>query len=322
MTEVSQAGPTSAGCRAYPGRVRLRPDVSADDLRYLLTVARAGRMVTAAALLGVEHTTVRRRIDRLETALGVRLLDRSADGWSLTAIGREVVHRASAVEDAVAAVVAAAEGDQGDRVRGTVRLLAPEAFGVLFAAPALARLRVEHPDLEVELVTATRPVTTRGAGFDLAVSVGRVRNPRMSSEVLAPYILGLYAAPSYLESHPPIRSLDDLAAHRLVFYVDALVTVPELDLRALLGDVHVGFGCTSPFAQLEATRAGAGVGLLHAFMADRDAGLVRVLPADVDLRLEFSLSSRLDSPVLDAIDLVRDALRAEVARRGEELVPA
>lgn len=302
--------------------MRLRPDVSADDLRYLLTVARAGRMVTAAALLGVEHTTVRRRIDRLETALGVRLLDRSADGWSLTAIGREVVHRASVVEDAVAAVVAAAEGDRGDRVRGTVRLLAPEAFGVLFAAPALARLRVEHPDLEVELVTATRPVTTRGAGFDLAVSVGRVRNPRMSSEVLAPYALGLYAAPAYLESHPPIRSLDDLAAHRLVFYVDALVTVPELDLRALLGDVHVGFGCTSPFAQLEATRAGAGVGLLHAFMADRDAALVRVLPAEVDLRLEFSLSSRLDSPVLDAIDLVRDALRAEVARRGEELVPA
>ena len=301
--------------------MRPNPDVSADDLRYLLAVARAGRMVTAAALFGVEHTTVRRRIDRLEAALGVRLLDRSPDGWSLTAIGREIVDSASSVEDAVQAVVATAAGRSGDRVRGTVRVLAPEAFGVLFAAPALARLQGEHPDLEIELVTATRPLGARGSGFDLAVTVGQVRNPRLASETLAPYALGLYAAPAYLEGRPPIASVEDLAAHPLVFYVDALLTVPELDLRELLGDVHVRFGGTSPFAQLEATRAGAGIGLLHAFMADRDPALVRVLRAEVDLRLQFSLSTRRDSPVLDAILLVRDALRAEVGRRAEELVP-
>lgn len=73
-------------------------DVSTDDLRYLLAVARAGRMVSAAALLGVDHTTVKRRIDRLESALGVRLLDRGADGWELTAIGREVAERAGSLE--------------------------------------------------------------------------------------------------------------------------------------------------------------------------------------------------------------------------------
>jgi DNA-binding transcriptional LysR family regulator len=301
--------------------VRLHPDVSADDLRYLLAVARAGRLVTAAALFGVEHTTVRRRIDRLETALGVRLLDRSSDGWSLTAIGREIVDAASSVEQAVQAVVATAAGRSGGRVRGTVRVLAPEAFGVLFAAPALARLQGDHPDLEVELVTATRPVGARGSGFDLAVTVGQVRNPRLASETLSPYVLGLYAAQDYLDLHAPIESVDDLAVHPLIFYVDALVTVPELDLRALLGDVHVRFGGTSPFTQLEATRAGAGIGLLHAFMADRDPALVRVLPDEVDLRLQFSLSTRRDSPVLDAILLVRDALRDEVERRAAELVP-
>jgi len=301
--------------------VRLHPDVSADDLRYLLAVARAGRMVSAAALLGVEHTTVRRRIDRLESSLGVRLLDRSADGWSLTAIGREVVHRAAGLEDVVQAVVAAAEGRTADRVRGTVRVLAPEAFGVLFAAPALARLQLEHPDLEIELVTATRPLTLRGSGFDVAVTIGQVRNPRLVSEVLSPYALRLYASPEYLAARGPIGSLEELTAHPLVFYVDALLTVPELDLRALLGEVNVGFGGTSPFAQLEATRAGAGVGLLHAFMADRDPSLVRVLRDEVDLRLEFSLASRREGPVLDAVELVRDALRREVSDRAGELVP-
>jgi DNA-binding transcriptional LysR family regulator len=303
--------------------VRLRPDVSADDLRYLLAVARAGRMVTAAAMLGVEHTTVRRRIDRLETALGVRLLDRSADGWSLTAIGREVVDRAGGVEDLVQSVIAAASGPpgEGDRIRGTVRVLAPDAFGALFVAPALARLQQRHPGLEIELVTATRPLTVRGSGFDIAVTIGQVRNPRLTSELLTSYSLGLYAAPSYLDSHPPIASLDDLSAHRIVFYVDALLTVPELDLRELLGTVDGEFGATSPFAQLEATRAGAGVGLLHSFMADRDPGLVRVLRSEVDLRLQLSLSTRRDSPALEAVALVREALRAEVEERGAELLP-
>ena len=113
-------------------------DVSTDDLRYLVAVARVGRLVSAATLLGVDHTTVRRRLDRLEAALGARLLDRGADGWQLTAIGRDVVERASGLEGLVEQVVAAASGS--DAVRGTVRVATPDGFGAVFAAPALARV--------------------------------------------------------------------------------------------------------------------------------------------------------------------------------------
>ena len=157
-------------------------DVSADDLRYLLAVARAGRLVSAAALLGVDHTTVRRRLDRLEAALGARLLDRGADGWQLTAIGRDVAERAAPLEGIVEQVVAAASGD--DFVRGTVRVAAPEGFGSLFAAPALARVRVEHPGIALELVTSTRPLSLRGSGFDLAITVGSPAGARVTAELL------------------------------------------------------------------------------------------------------------------------------------------
>src|SRR6218665_1947670 len=100
-------------------------DVSTDDLRYLLAVARSGRLVSAATLLGVDHTTVRRRIDRLEATLGGRLLDRAASGGS-------------------------------DGLRGTVRIVAPEAFGTLFVVPALARVQADNPGITVELVTSTK----------------------------------------------------------------------------------------------------------------------------------------------------------------------
>ncbi|MDQ2699615.1 MAG: LysR family transcriptional regulator [Actinomycetota bacterium] len=301
----------------------MRPDanVSVDDLRYLVAVARAGKLVTAADAMRVDHTTVRRRIDRLETALGVRLIDRGADGWMLTAVGREVVARSAGLDDVVQAVRAAAAGESDTRVRGTVRVLTPDGFGTVFAAPALARLAAQHPDLQVELVTSTRPLTSHGAGFDVAVTVGAVANSRLATEVLTAYALRLYASQDYLDAHPRIRSLDDLRTHGLVFYVDALLTVRELELGSLLEGMHVGFGCTNVFAQLAAVKAGAGVGLLHAFMAEPDAGLVRILP-EVDVQLPFSLSVRRAAPLTDATALVCDALRAEVSSRAMELLPA
>ncbi|MBX3098394.1 MAG: LysR family transcriptional regulator [Salinibacterium sp.] len=296
-------------------------DVSTDDLRYLLAVARAGRMVSAAALLAVDHTTVKRRIDRLEAALGVRLLDRGADGWELTAIGREVAERAGSLEQVVERVVAAASGGGDDAVRGTVRVVAPDGFGSVFVAPALARVQQSHPGIVVELVTSTRPLSLRGSGFDIAVTIGSSGSSRLPSEVLAPYSLRLYASPGYLAAHAPIESIADLESHSLVFYVDALLTVHELDLAPVLNGMRVGFGSTNVFAQLEATKAGAGVGLLHAFMGDRDPGLVPVLPKEVDFRLQFSLALRRDSAAVEAVSVVRDAIRREVQERAHELNP-
>lgn len=296
-----------------------RSPLNLDDLRYLLAIGRAGRMITAGALLGVEHTTVKRRIERLEQALGARLVERGADGWELTAVGREVMARAESLEAIAGAVVSAASGDDG--ITGTVRVVAPEGFALAFATPALARVRREHPGIAVELVASTRPLTTRASGFDLAVTVGSPGAVRLRSELLSPYLLRLYASRDYLAQHPPIHSLADLERHSLVFYVDALLTVRELDLAPLLGGMPIGFGATNVTAQLEATRLGAGIGLLHAFIAESDPDLVPVLPTEVRFTLQFSLSMRREVQHLPAVAAVRDALHAEVASRAGELLP-
>ena len=296
-------------------------DVSTDDLRFLLAVARSGRLVSAATLLGVDHTTVRRRLDRLEAALGVRLLDRGADGWELTAIGRDVAARAAPLEHVVEQVLGAASGGS-DGVRGTVRIVAPEGFATIFVTPCLARVQAQHPGIAIELVTSTSPLSLRGSGYDIAVTIGSAASSRLTAEPLAPYALRLYATPSYLAAHPPIESLADLERHPLIFYVDALLTVRDLDLAPVLSGMRVGFGSTNVFAQLEATRQGAGIGLLHAFMGEPDDRLVGVLPLEVDFRLQFSLSVRRDSLSVDAVRVVRDALRLEVHSRAQELLPS
>lgn len=300
-----------------------RADLHVDDLLALVAIARAGRMTSASVLLGVDHTTVRRRVTRLERALGARLVDRGVDGWELTELGRQVVESAGDLDRIVDRVVrtASGEGDAGD-VRGVVRVVAPDGFGVAFATPALARIGMQHPDVSVELVTSTRPLSTRGAGFDLAVTIGSSTDSRLDVEPLADYALRLYAAPDYLDRTPPIRSLEDLREHPLVFYVDALLSVRELDLVPALGGMRVSFGSTSVAAQLEATRRGAGVGLLHAFLAERDPALRPVLPREVEFRRRYLLARRRESRGVPAVEAVREALHAEVAARAAELLPA
>ena len=196
-----------------------------------------------------------------------------------------------------------------------MRVVAPEGFGVAFATPALARVCVEHPDVSVELVTSTRPLSLRGAGYDLAVTVGAADGltPARPSP-WPPYSLRLYASRGYLDAHPPIRAVSDLHDHALVFYVDALLSVRELDLAPLLGGMRVSFGSTNVAAQLEATRRGAGIGLLHAFAAHSDPQLVPVLPAEVEFRLQFSLSMRPESRGSAAVEAVRDGARRRGAR--------
>jgi DNA-binding transcriptional LysR family regulator len=291
-----------------------------DDLQFLLAITRSGRMVTAGLLLGVDHTTVRRRIDRLEKALGARLLDRGADGWELTAIGREVVESAQSLDSVVERVRMAASGDS-DSLHGSVRVVTPEGFGIAFATPALARLHREHPNVSIELVTSSRPLAARGVGFDLAVTIGKPAGPRLFSEPLSHYALRLYASPEYLAGREPIKSIDDLAGHDLVFYVDGLLTLPDLDLAPLLGGMRAGLSATSVPMQVEATRHGAGIGLLHAFLAAEDPQLVPVLPGVVEFRPQFSLTMRRESRGLAAVGAARQALIDEVQSRSGELLP-
>ena len=305
--------------RVHPDRA-LAPDLSTDDLRMLLALARTGKLVTAATLLGIDHTTVRRRLNRLESTLGATLIEHGADGWALTQLGALVVERAAPLEQIVESVRDAVAGEEGT-IRGTVRMSTPDGFGTKFATEAVAQVVARHPGISVELITSTRPLSSRASGYDLAVSIGEPRQGWLSSEFLTHYALGLYASRDYLGSRPAIGSRDDLGAHRLVFYVDSHLSVAELDLARGFAGMRVGLGCTNISAQVEATLHGAGVGLLPCFMAETEPDLVRVLPDDVRFMLAYSLSVRRDSPAPEAIGLLRGALRSVVVAHQDLLVP-
>src|ERR1700744_635743 len=295
--------------------------IRADDFRYLFAIARSGTRRSAALDLGVDHTTVSRRIRALEKTLGVRLIERGAVGWELTDIGRSVAERARAIEESVQEAVDAAVGGVTDSLRGRVRVTAPDGFGTVVVTPALARLRMKHPQLSVELLTATRQMNLQQSGFDVAIAVGATVNSRLVSEVITPYSMGIYAADEYIREHGAPESIDEVQNHPVIFFVDSLLQVGDLDLERHLPGATAQFMSTNIFAHVEATRAAGGIGLLPAFMADRHPELIRLLPREVDIHLIFSLAARRESLTNPTVQAVRDAIHAEVARRRTELLP-
>ncbi|MFG2953619.1 LysR family transcriptional regulator [Streptomyces sp. NPDC048291] len=312
--ESSAPRPTGTRRAVDPRRLR------ADDLRYLLAVSRTGRLVTAADALGVDHTTVSRRIAALEKTVGVRLVERGTDGWTLTDIGRAVSEDARAIEEALNRVVDRAAGQDSPSLHGTVRVSAPDGFGTVFATPALVRVRRRHPRLQVELITATRQLALHPSGFDLALVIGVPSSSGLVTEHLTDYTLGLYASDDYLALHGRPRTVAELREHSLIFYIESLLQVGDLGIERHLPGMSPAFSSTNVFAQLEATCQGAGIGVLPAFLAQR-APLRRLLADEIDIRLPITVAVRREAVTHPAVGVVRAALRHEAAERAAELTP-
>ncbi|MEN0136075.1 MAG: LysR family transcriptional regulator [Rhodococcus sp. (in: high G+C Gram-positive bacteria)] len=263
--------------------------IDADDLRYFLEVARTGRLVAAGRGLGVNHSTVGRRITALERALGNRLFDRVPTGWVLTDAGHELVVHAETIESALLAAMEGAASGSG-RLSGTVRIAAPDGFGAFILAPNLEELRSQNPDLDVEIVTATRHDVLVTREFDVAVTLERPSPRSVDISELADYRLGLYASESYLASHPRISHVLDLHEHALIGYVDSLLDVPALRiLDEVLPGHRTQIQTNNITGQWTATAAGLGVSALPLYIGDPDPRLVRILADDVTLLRKYWL---------------------------------
>ena len=283
-----------------------------NDLRSFLAVARSGRLTAAAARLRLDHSTLSRRLAALEHALAARLFDRSPTGYSLTEQGRRLLPMAEEIErlsigaqEAVGGTAASAEG--------VVRIGSPEGFGSYFLAPRAARLRDLYPRLTVQLVAASAVFSLSKREADVVVAVSRPPAGRLIASKLIDYDLALYAAPSYLAAHPPIRSAEDLSAHRFVSYIGELLHFPELDfLQHVAPEGATSLESSNLVAQLKATLAGAGLCVLPAFLAREETGLVRVLADEVRLTRSLWLIVHQDLAELARIRAVLRFIKEEV----------
>ncbi|MFV0244958.1 MAG: LysR family transcriptional regulator [Qingshengfaniella sp.] len=249
-----------------------------DDARYFLAIAREGQMLGAARRLAVSQAKLSRHLATLEAALGTRLLERTTRGCVPTADGRAFLETAERMESAaltgMARLSQAATG-----LAGTVRIGAPDGLGASFLAPRLARLHQIHPGLRIQLVPLPRTFSLSSREADLAITVERPTQGRLRTKRLSDYTLGLYAGADYLARQPPPATARDLHDHVLVGYVEDLIHTPALNYaEEFLPGWRSTIEVSTAIGQLQAIRAGAGIGALHDFMVAGDRALCAVLP--------------------------------------------
>ena len=280
-----------------------------------LAVARSGQVLGASRVLGITQSTLSRRMAALETALGAKLLTRRTHGCDLTDAGSALLETLERVESEMISVQGRLQGAEA-AAAGVVRIGAPDGFGVGFLAPRLAHLAERHPDLRIQLVPTPRGFSLSRREADLAVMVGRPEKGRLVARKLTDYTLGLYASAAYLATYPAPGEPAELAQHRLVGYVEDLIATPALNYAAEFSrNWQSRLELSSAIGQVEAVRAGGGIGVLHDYLAE-GRGLVRILP---ELRVVHSYWLAIHEGLRDvarvraAADFLTNAVRESQA---------
>lgn len=244
------------------------PSLQWDDVRYFLALSRQGSLSAAARALGVEHSTVSRRVGQLEATLRLRLFDRLPRGWVPTAEGQRLIAGAQALEAEMLAFERDASSARGG-LRGTVRLSVPPLLLQHVLMPLLAPWPTLYPEIALDLVGENRQSRLAQGEAEIALRLAAPTDEGLIARPLAEVGYALYTARERPLPAPPEqvfigfdRSMGDLPKRA---WMDAHAAGRRMALRS-----------NDFVAMQQAARAGWGIAMLPRFLGQADPLLMPV----------------------------------------------
>lgn len=300
-----------------------------NDLRLVLAIARADGLAGASEALGVNSSTVFRRINAFEGALGVRLFERLPGGWRPTGPGEEVVLAAERMEEEALAVERHVVGGDA-RLSGKLRITSSETLTYRVLTRHLASFRRAHPGIVVELAIDNRLLSLSRREADVALRAARPREGDLFGRKLADIGWAVYGAAAYLAENGRPKSVAALARHALIGWDESAAGVRAAEWMAEnVPPAAVAYRSSSLVNQLVAAREGIGLAVLPCYLADGEPGLERVLPRLSTLRTELWLVTHEDLRRTARIRAFFDTVGAGLAAdrrllegRGRRMEPA
>jgi DNA-binding transcriptional LysR family regulator len=280
-----------------------------DDLRFVLAVSRAGSALGAARALGVNQTTVVRRLSRLEAAIGAELLERRQRGHSLTSLGERLAVVAQRLEQEVVALENAIGGERR-RLTQSVRLTTSEALANSVIAPFLKKLRQRHPRITVELILGDRKFDVAGGEADVAFRGGsRPTGTGIVARRLPDVAWAVYCGTSYAQEHGVPDTVATLQDHMVVGPEGAMAMFPgAIWLGRVAPRAKISARSNSLTNLAQAVKAGLGVAVLPCILADSDPAFVRCTPPIAELDAELWLIVRQTAKRVPHVRAVADLL--------------
>jgi len=285
-----------------------------DDLRFFLAVARHRTLAAAAKQLQVTQSTVSRRLASLQAGMGVRLLNRSADGYVLTPAGESIRAHVERVEIEAISVERAVAGHD-IRLEGLVRVASSQLITSHLLAPSFAALHLRHRGILIEAVADLPggPLITHDA--DIAVRLKQFEHHDLVVRNLGAIAFGLYGCMSYLSRHGEPDLENGCAGHQLItLFDDREVATQSAWLANYASNAQVVLKADSYETQYWATYSGGGLALLPRFRADREPTLRRIMTTkpvpSSEIWLGVHHQNRQVPRVRTVLDCVVEAVRA------------
>ena len=249
-----------------------------DDALIFTRVVECHSFTLAAAGLGMQKSTVSRRIAQLEERLGVRLLNRTTRKLRLTEVGQAYYERCRQIMlDFAEAEQAVMQLQQAPS--GLLRITAPIEFGQLFLGRVLGEFMRQYPQISAEVELTSRDVDPLEEGVDIAIQVGQPRDSTLIARKLFESRRRLCASPAYLAQHGTPRTVQELAGHRALHLpVDSPRHWPLLGENIACQRV---LACNNITLAREAALAGAGIAALPVMISEaavQDGELIELLP--------------------------------------------
>jgi DNA-binding transcriptional LysR family regulator len=266
------------------------PDFDWDDLKHLLAVAHHGSTLAAGRALGVDQSTVQRRLVELEKRIGQSLVQRQPSGYRLTEFGLALLPHAERVEQAVSAFqqhIATATAE----VAGIIRVTCPEPIVFRITQSGLLdRFHARHPGLQVHFVMSDKYIDLMKGEADVALRSGDTDDGELVGRKIGDSIWAVYASKTYIERHGRPDRIEDLAQHALVGFDDTMAKHRLAAwLRRIAPEAAWVARSNSVLGLIYSAKAGVGVAALPMPLGDAETDLVQVLGPVAELTRSWRL---------------------------------
>jgi len=262
-------------------------DFDWDDLKHLLAVARHGSSLAAGRALGVDQSTVQRRLTELERRFGQRLVLRQPSGYRLTEFGLALLPHAERVEDAVALFkhqLATASAE----IAGIIRVTCPEPIVYrITQSPLLERFSQRHPALQVHFVMSDKTIDLAKGEADVALRSGNSDDGDAGELVgrkIGDSVWAVYASKTYIARHGRPQRIEDLAQHALVGFDDTMAKHRIAAwLRKVAPNAVLVARCNSVLGLVYSAKAGVGLAPLPVALGNAEPDLVQIIEPVAEL---------------------------------------
>lgn len=249
-----------------------------DDLKHFLAVARCGSTTAAGLAMGVDQSTVQRRLAALEARIGQALVERRPSGTRLTAYGQQLLPHAQQVEQQMLALQRFVRSSARE-LNGVIRLTCPEPIVLRISqSPLLHRLKARHPGVRVEFVMSDHYVDLAKGEADVALRSGDTVDNALVGRKIADSLWAVYGGRDYLAQHGTPKQPQDLLQHLWVGFDETMAQHrATLWLRQVAPAARLVASCGSVLGTVAFAKANLGLAALPTALGDAEGDLVRVL---------------------------------------------